>query len=79
MIKGNMYEKYEKKGQTEQSATSLPQLDEIDLSILRLLQEMPGITVKEISEQVHRVRRRFMNGSWLEQQGSIRQYAYDTG
>ena len=65
-----------KKGQTEQSATSLPQLDEIDLAILRLLQDNARITVKEISEQVHLsttpVHERI---KWLEQQGVIRQYA----
>ncbi|HCY89578.1 MAG TPA: AsnC family transcriptional regulator [Chitinophagaceae bacterium] len=60
----------------EKPAEALPELDDIDLSILRLLQENARITVKEISERVHlsttpvheRIKR-------LEQRGVIRQYA----
>jgi DNA-binding Lrp family transcriptional regulator len=53
----------------------MPVLDEIDLGILKLLQENARITIKEISEQVHlsttpvheRIRR-------MEQSGVIKQY-----
>lgn len=65
-----------KKGLSENSTTGMPELDENDLRILRLLQENARITVKEISEKIHlsttpvheRIKR-------LEQNGVIRQYA----
>jgi Lrp/AsnC family transcriptional regulator, leucine-responsive regulatory protein len=60
----------------EESTNTLPPLDKIDLSILRLLQANARMTIKEIADTVHlsttpvheRIRR-------LEQSGVIRQYA----
>ncbi|GAA4320360.1 Lrp/AsnC family transcriptional regulator [Compostibacter hankyongensis] len=57
------------------AAGSLPQLDEKDLAILRLLQEDAKITVREIATRVHlsttpvheRIKR-------MEEEGVIRQY-----
>ncbi len=68
-----MNKKVEKK---EQTTISIPQLDKIDLSILRILQENARATVKEIAEQVHlsttpvheRIKR-------MEISGVIKQYA----
>ena len=37
----------------EQTAVVIPNLDKVDLSILRLLQENARATVKEIAEKVH--------------------------
>lgn len=62
--------------QKAESSIQLPNIDSIDLSILKLLQENARITVKEISEKVHlsttpvheRIKR-------LEQNGVIKQYA----
>jgi Lrp/AsnC family leucine-responsive transcriptional regulator len=60
----------------EQSTNESFLLDELDLSILRLLQQNAKMTVKEISDQVHlsttpvheRIKR-------MEQSGVIKQYA----
>lgn len=60
----------------EESPTAQLSLDNMDLSILRLLQENARITVKEISEKVHlsttpvheRIKR-------MEESGVIKQYA----
>ncbi len=60
----------------EQTTIALPQLDKIDLSILKMLQMNARATVKEIAEKVHlsttpvheRIKR-------LEQTGVIKQYA----
>ena len=60
----------------EQSTNESFSLDELDLSILRLLQQNAKMTVKEISDQVHlsttpvheRIKR-------MEQSGVIKQYA----
>ena len=68
-----MNKKVEKK---EQTTISISQLDKIDLSILRILQENARATVKEIAEQVHlsttpvheRIKR-------MEISGVIKQYA----
>jgi DNA-binding Lrp family transcriptional regulator len=65
--------KVEKK---EQTPIVIPNLDKVDLSILRLLQENARATVKEIAEKVHlsttpvheRIKR-------MEQSGVIKQYA----
>ena len=62
--------------QKEETATTLPALDKMDLAILKLLQENARITVKEISAQIHLsttpVHERI---KWLEQTGVIKQYA----
>jgi len=60
----------------EQVTISMPALDKIDLSILKLLQENARATVKEIASKVHlsttpvheRIKR-------MEQSGVIKQYA----
>ena len=60
----------------EQVTISMPALDKIDLSILKLLQENARATVKEIAAKVHlsttpvheRIKR-------MEQSGVIKQYA----
>jgi Lrp/AsnC family leucine-responsive transcriptional regulator len=60
----------------EQVTISIPALDKIDLSILKLLQENARATVKEIASKVHlsttpvheRIKR-------MEQSGVIKQYA----
>jgi Lrp/AsnC family leucine-responsive transcriptional regulator len=65
-----------KASKKEQSTNESFHLDELDLSILRLLQQNAKMTVKEISDQVHlsttpvheRIKR-------MEQSGVIKQYA----
>lgn len=65
-----------KASKIEQSTNESTTIDELDLSILRLLQQNAKITVKEISDQVHlsttpvheRIKR-------MEQSGVIKQYA----
>lgn len=65
-----------KASKIEQSTNESATIDELDLSILRLLQQNAKITVKEISDQVHlsttpvheRIKR-------MEQSGVIKQYA----
>ncbi len=65
-----------KASKTEQITKDQIILDQIDLSILRLLQENARMTVKEIADHVHLsttpVHERI---KWLERSGVIRQYA----
>ena len=65
-----------KKQSIEDITRELPVLDELDKSILKLLQENARITVKEISEKIHLsttpVHERIKK---LEQSGVIKQYA----
>ena len=59
----------------EESSTPL-QLDQKDLSILKLLQQNARITVKEISDKVHlSTTPVYERIKWMEEQGVIKQYA----
>lgn len=65
-----------KKQSIDDTTRELPVFDELDKSILKLLQENARITVKEISEKIHLsttpVHERIKK---LEQNGVIKQYA----
>ncbi len=65
-----------KAGKTEQSTKEHLLMDEIDFSILKLLQQNARATVKEIADKVHLsttpVHERI---KWMEKAGVIKQYA----